>query len=255
MRRSDLLHIMGALGFALGIGLMHPTPMAAQWPNGFTVDQTPHNLTRPASSTDPDMVGRIRDYGEVCTYCHAPHGGPSWGASPRAPLWNRNRPNASYRMPEHNAQNMFQDPSPSDRARVCLSCHDGTIGLDNIVNRPNTYGGPGPANQTIDSCEGCHSGGNPDGGIDWDGVWFRDDMRKQHPVSVVYDPSRRPGEFQAGLGGSVGPLPLYNGKVECQTCHEPHSQQFKFFLRISNVGNSMCLVCHVTPPTEPVHQR
>jgi len=249
------------LRLAIRVALLTPIGIAArverspaQWPNGITVDQTPHNLIRPASSTDPDMVGRIRNFGEVCVYCHASHGGPNWQAAPRAPLFNRNRPNASYRMPQHSNQAMIQDPAPSDKSRLCLSCHGGTIGLDDITNLPNSYAGPPPANSTIDDCEGCHSGGNPAGGIDWEGVWFRPDMRKQHPFSVLYDPSRRPGEFKAATGSAVNGLPLYQGKVECGTCHEPHSQQFRFFLRGSNAGNALCLRCHNSVPPDPVHQ-
>lgn len=228
---------------------------SGQWPNGLTVDQTPHNLTIPASSTDPEMVGLVRDYGEVCVYCHGPHGGPDWAGKPGFVLWNRDRPNPGYRMPEHAQSRMLQDPAPSDRSRICLSCHDGSIGLDVITNVPNSYTGPGAAATTIDECESCHSGGNPAGGIDWEGVYFDPDMRKQHPISVLYDPSRRPGEFQPATGGSVGGVPLYEGKVECQTCHEPHSQQNGFFLRQSNLGGSLCLVCHTSMPTEPVHQQ
>lgn len=229
------------------------SPAPGQWPNGTTVDQTPHNLTRPASNTNPDMVGRIRNYGEVCTYCHTPHGGPGWLGAPRSPLYNRDRPNASYQMPQFDTQRMIQDPAPSDRSRLCLSCHGGTAGLDAITNRPNTYSGPSAANQTIDTCEDCHRGGNPAGGIDWEGVWFRSDMRKQHPFSVLYDPSRRPGEFKAASGAAVNGLPLWNGKVECATCHEPHSQRNRYFLRQPNVSGSFCLLCHNTTPSAVVH--
>lgn len=235
--------------------LLAAAPVAsAQWPNGASVDQTPHNLTRPAANTDPEMVGRIRDFGEVCAYCHSPHGGPAWLAGPGQPIWNRPRPTSSYRMPNHSAQRMIQDPSPSDRSRTCLSCHDGSIGLDEVVNLPNSYTGPPPARSPIDDCEGCHSGGNPAAGLDWEGVWFNPDMRKQHPMSVLYDPSLRPGEFLPAIGGAVGGLPLFGGKVECPTCHEPHSEQHKFFLRQSNAGQGLCLSCHVTVPSSPVHE-
>jgi predicted CXXCH cytochrome family protein len=121
------------------------------------------------------------------------------------------------------------------------------------VNRPNTYTGANPANHRIDECEGCHSGGSPAGGIDWEGVWLQPDMRNQHPFSLLYDPTRRPGQFRAAIGGTVGGLPLINGKVECVTCHEPHSERYRYFLRQSNVGGSLCLVCHVTRPSSPVH--
>ena len=146
-----------------------PSRAAGQWPNGVSVSDTPHNLVVPASNTTPEMNGRIRNYGEVCAYCHTPHEGAGWLGAPRSPLWNRPRPTASYRMPAFNEMRMLQDASPSDRARLCLSCHGGTVGLDAITNRPNTYTGPGPANSMIDDCEGCHSGGNPAAGLVVDG--------------------------------------------------------------------------------------
>lgn len=249
-----MARVRDALGVVVTALALGTAPVAAQWPHGTQVTETPHNLTVPAANTDPEMLGRIRNYGEVCPYCHTPHEGPAWTGSPRAPLWNRTRPTAAYRMPAFSTSRMLQDPSPSDRARVCLSCHGGTIGLDQIGNQPNSYTGPSPAGQTIDVCEGCHSGGSPAGGLDWEGVWFRDDMRKQHPFSVLYDPSRRPGEFKPALGNSVNGLPLYNGKVECATCHEPHSQQFQYFLRQANPSGAMCLSCHNTVPSAPVHE-
>lgn len=249
MRRG----VRGLLLMALLGGGAAPA-LVAQWPNGLHIDQTPHNLTFPASSVDPEMAGRIRNLGEICVYCHAPHGGPQWVVGPGKPLWNRPRPTSAYQMPQHSSQRMAQDPSPSDKSRTCLSCHDGSIGLDAVINLPNSYAGPSPANSTIDECEGCHSGGNPPKGIDWEGVWFRPDMRKQHPISVLYDPSLRPGQFQPAVGGTVGGLPLFNGKVECPTCHEPHSEQHKFFLRQSNVGQALCLTCHVSVPSAPVHE-
>jgi predicted CXXCH cytochrome family protein len=236
------------------LGAVLATLAEAQWPNGVNVTETPHNLTVPAASQASDMRGRIRNYGEVCVYCHSPHEGASWLGSPRAPLWNRPRPNAAYRMPEFSATRMLQDPSPSDRSRLCISCHGGTVGLDGIANLPNSYTGPSAANHLIDECEDCHSGGDPAGGLNWEGVWFREDMRNQHPISVLYDPSLRPGQFKPALGGSVNGLPLYNGKVECATCHEPHSERIKFFLRQSNVGSALCLSCHNTVPSEPVHK-
>jgi predicted CXXCH cytochrome family protein len=230
-----------------------PASAEAQWPNGITVDQTPHNLTRPAASTNSEMQGRIRNYSETCVYCHTPHGGPGWTGGPRPPLFNRSRPNAAYRMPEFSEQRMIQDPAPSDRSRLCLSCHGGTSGLDAITNLPNTYSGPPAANHLIDECEDCHSGGSPAGGIDWEGVWFREDMRKQHPISVLYDPSRRPGAFKPAIGGAVNGLLLRDGKVECSTCHEPHSERYKFFLRAPNVSGSFCLLCHNSAPSAVVH--
>jgi len=215
----------------------------AQWPNGIDVEQTPHNLTRPAGNQDPDMADLLEDYGEVCVYCHTPHGGNSSYA-----LWNRRTPSGPYRIYD-DGTDMIQDSQPTGNSLACLSCHDGTIGLDDILNAPNTYLGPGAARTTIDECEGCHSGGNPDGGIDWEGVWLDTDFRKQHPFSITYDPSLDPGFRPAAVVEAAG-LKLYDNKIQCMTCHDPHTQRFQPFLRMSNSGGSLCTVCHISPPSE-----
>jgi len=253
IRWVPMRHALSCAGALLFLALPARAQRPAGWPSGTLVQATPHNLTVPAASTAPVMTGRVRHWGEVCVYCHTPHGGPDWSGAPRPPLVNRTRPNAAYRMPQHGAQQMLQDPSPSNQSRVCLSCHDGSIALDNIVNRPQPTNALTPLNETIDRCESCHKGGNPAGGLDWEGVWFNPDMRDQHPFSVVYDPSRRPGQFKPASGGTVGGLPLFSGRVECPTCHEPHTEQFRYFLRQSNVGNSLCLACHNSVPADPVH--
>lgn len=219
----------------------------AQWPRGLRVLDTPHNLTRPAKSQDPDMAGRIRDYSDVCSYCHTPHGGITM-----RPLWNRRRPTTAYRMYTSGTINMIIDPSPNDASRACLSCHDGTIGLDDVLNRPNIAGAVNPANSVIKDCEGCHSGGSPDGGIDWEGVWIEPDLRKMHPVSVVYDETRDAGFWPAVTVTAAG-LPLIGGRVECLTCHDPHTQRYAPFLRLPNAGNALCLTCHRTNPGGTAH--
>jgi len=236
VRRAALLALA-----ALAAGLGAPRPSAAQWPNGITIDQTPHNLTRPAKNTDPDMRNRIADFDEICVYCHAPH----WGAGP-TPLWNRPNPAGGYRMPEINDPDMIQDPQPTGNSVKCLSCHDGTIGLDGVIKPPITFSGP-RFGQTIDECEGCHSGGNPAGGIDWEGVWLDTDLRKQHPFSVLYDPSRDPN-FRSIAEVEAAGLVLYDGKVQCMTCHEPHTERYRPFLRIPRTG--FCSVCHIGNPGE-----
>ena len=84
-----------------------PTSLASQWPSGLAVEETPHNLRVPASNTDPDMAGLIEDFGQVCTYCHAPHGGQT-----DRPLWNRFTPSGPYRMYD-DPLDMIADPQPT----------------------------------------------------------------------------------------------------------------------------------------------
>ena len=218
--------------------LRSATSAHAQWPTGVTVEHTFHNLTVPASNRSSDMAGLITNYNEVCVYCHAPHGGRT-----DRPLWNRPIPRGPYRMYDEDLD-MIADAQPTGNSLSCLSCHDGTIGLDEIINPPNAHTGPGAAATSIEECDGCHSGGNPKGGLDFEGVWMRPDkLRDQHPISILYDPSRDPS-FRTAAEIEAAGLKLFDGKVQCMTCHEPHSQRFRPFLRVNNTGQSLCQVCH-----------
>jgi len=145
---------------------------------------------------------------------------------------------------------MLADAQPTGNSVSCLSCHDGTVGLDEILNPPNGYTGEGPAANPIEACGLCHSGGNPRGGLDFEGVWFKpEDLRDQHPISILYAPGRDLG-FNSAAEIQAAGLKLFDGKVQCMTCHEPHSQRFRPFLRIPNTGQNFCMVCHRNQPGE-----
>jgi predicted CXXCH cytochrome family protein len=102
---------------------------------------------------------------------------------------------------------------PSGSSLLCLSCHDGMSA--EVVRR--------------------HQGG----------LW---DDRSSHPVSVVYDPYadgklRPTGVLKSAglkLSGDGGEL-----RVECTTCHDPHSNRNGDFLRMSNDRSRLCLSCHM----------
>jgi len=215
--------------------------LSGQWPSGLAIEDTPHNLQVPALSLDPEMFGLVVNYQQTCAYCHAPHGGET-----DRPLWNRLTPTGPFRMYD-DGTGMILDPQPTGNSLSCLSCHDGTIGLDEIIVQPTNFSG-NPAGTRIDECEDCHSGGNPAGGIDWEGVWLDTDLRDMHPISILYDPSRA-ANFRSVAEVEAAGLPLFEGKVQCMTCHEPHSQQFQPFLRLPT-GGSFCLICHTQMPSE-----
>lgn len=137
--------------------------------NRNSVANTRHNLTV-SYSRDPDgagwqigmdqyvegsggTMGRWNQYGEVCVYCHTPHGASS---TEPGPLWNRasSRGDSQYwrygdtTMSGQVAQTQYGDfpwPSLAGRTRrmnlhsmMCLSCHDGTVGMDAVLNMPGS---------------------------------------------------------------------------------------------------------------------
>ncbi len=214
----------------------------AQWPNGSVVTQTVHNLSRTAR-VDP-MRNFISNYREACVYCHTPHAGRT-----ERPLWNRVLPNGPYRMYDAGALTMIPDAQPTGTARLCLSCHDGTRALDDVINQPLTHTGPSAPGETIKRCAtDCHKGGDPEGGFNWEKVWFQQDFTKQHPFSIQYDATRN-ASFQPAAAVEAAGLKLEDGRVQCNTCHDPHTQQNRKFLRIPNTAGSLCLACHRTPPS------
>ena len=239
MNRQLALGLFCAAFLVLAIALK----VWAQWPMGLEVAETPHNLIRPASVTDPDMAGLLENYNEVCVYCHASHGGSTAQA-----LWNRRAPSGPYEMFD-DGTSMIMDSQPSGNSLACLSCHDGTIGLDDILDPPATYTGGGAVGTSIEECEDCHRGGDPPGGVDWEGVWFDTDLRKHHPISLLYDPSRAPN-FRSVAEVETAGLEFFEGKIQCMTCHEPHKQEFRPFLRVTMSSRALCFVCHTNNPGE-----
>lgn len=144
--------------------------------NAFAQDNvtiTKHNLSASNGGTVPTGA-TLADYGEICVYCHTPHGGQV-----EAPLWNRTFSTATYQMYTSSTIDMTADGQPTGISMACLSCHDGTIGLDVIVNPPNRAGTPAVPATLI----GTNT--MPAASIALLGV----DLRNDHPVSVVYDNS------------------------------------------------------------------
>ena len=115
------------------------------------VRTTLHNL----GSSNPIGTTNIAGGGtsEVCVFCHTPHGASKTNVG-AAPLWNRLMPVAgTYSMYDApNFDNVSTDGEPVGVSLACLSCHDGTIALDALINGPGSgqffagnlgSGGPG----------------------------------------------------------------------------------------------------------------
>ena len=111
--------------------------IASRFTNMGGITNTRHNLTQaPLGAGALFMDPHRNDYGEVCVYCHTPH-----GASPNvaAPLWNRTASGATYKTYDQLGTSTLTQPvtAPGPSSLTCLSCHDGTLGIDSIINMPN----------------------------------------------------------------------------------------------------------------------
>jgi predicted CXXCH cytochrome family protein len=172
-----------------------------------------------------DIAGSKHDLGgegqEKCLYCHTPHDG-----APDVPLlWNRaTNPPDSYTMYASETLDMVIAEGPQDNSLLCLSCHDGTIAVDN-------FGGATGGTNFVT--------GSANLGLD---------LSDEHPISLTYDPSRDPGNFAALATVAQAGLRFYGSsrdQLECGTCHNAHDPANGSFLRISNAGSAMCQACHL----------
>jgi len=177
---------------------------------------TKHNLS--ASGPGPLKVAGEHD---VCKFCHTPH-----AASPIAPLWNRKDPGSYYQTYESSTM-VAQPGQPSGSSRLCLSCHDGTIALQETYNSRNAISG-----SLYISPE--------------DSGYIGTDLTDDHPISFTYDSS-----LAVQNGALHDPLTLPSQlplgedmQLQCTTCHDAHDDTYGDFLRMSNQESAMCVSCH-----------
>lgn len=228
--------IIISLALIFLVGMLGAGSAFAQFGN--KVADTPHNLRFATKDGMP-----VKDFGQICVYCHTPHNN---NTAIDAPLWNRNTPAGPYTMYSSSSLDMTIAGSPQGVSLACLSCHDGSIGLDQIINIPSGSTVT-PSGTTIETCATqCHTGNNPPDGLNFQGTFLDADLSNDHPISITYDPTKDP-KFHAAASGKVGNLPLYgSGKdqVECASCHNPHDNSNRPFLRMANDNSALCLTCH-----------
>ena len=171
----------------------------------------------------------ITNYNQICVYCHTPHKGLA-----TVPLWNHGPSAATYVMYTSPTIDMTAGTTPGPVSKACLSCHDGTIGLDVITNVPNQTYTPVVNSVKI-----------PAGSL----IGF--DLKDDHPIAVTYN-------NVAGVGGDAAFVAIATVKtaglrfygasanqVECATCHNVHTNQIVPFLRKTNTNSALCLTCHI----------
>ena len=177
---------------------------------------------------------------QACIVCHTPHFANQ--TVPNSPLWNHMLSSASYQVYSSTTMDATVG-QPSGMSKLCLACHDGTVAIDNFGN--NTSG-----TRYID---------------------YRADlgtnMSMTHPISFTYDTQLAttdgqlydPASANSGLGGTIQKDLLFNGKLECSSCHDVHASRSNsgctgchsmhgyresLSLRKSNAGSAFCLTCH-----------
>ncbi|MCB1876705.1 MAG: hypothetical protein KDH88_12100 [Chromatiales bacterium] len=115
--------------------------------------------------------------GEVCVFCHTPHGSDT---NASAPLWNKALPSTTYtRYSSLGTANLDgTEVAVGSVSLACLSCHDGTQAVDVVINKPGT-GGYNAAGSELSTATGSNLSGTPIPNLG-------SDLRDDHPISIDY---------------------------------------------------------------------
>ena len=236
---------------------------------GAAIKDTKHNLGSSGTS-----VNRTDGTAEICVFCHTPHASNTVVTA--APLWNKKVNSGTYTVYTSSTLDSTT-AQPGGISLACLSCHDGTQAMDNMINQPGSGGWT--------SGSGARLSGTWVGTVGADGkmnassvAMLGTDLNNDHPIGIkycgsatwaggdgtngvctdkdfngYYKNSSNSGGFVDGPTGTGGTreksdMWLYAGSggtlmVECASCHDPHSGNATF-LRTVNTGSAVCLACH-----------
>ncbi len=191
-----------------------------------------------APTVRSSIVGSAHDFSglsskqQVCVFCHTPHRADASVVD--APLWNHQVTNRTYQLYDSPTMDAIPD-QPTGASRLCLSCHDGSVAIDSFGGRTGTiYMNPPLA-----------IGADPE------------ELSNDHPISFVYDDALAaqdgelfpPSSTPSGLGGSIQKDLLFNGRMECSSCHDVHNGASAAavnhkLLLITETQSRLCLTCH-----------
>lgn len=183
-----------------------------------TIVASKHNL----SASGPGPVTASSE-SQICVFCHTPH-----QSSPIAPLWNRNSPGINY-VPYSSSTAIAAPGQPTGDSLLCLSCHDGTIALGDVLS------------QTSDIVM--------KGGITTIPVGpalIGTNLTHDHPISFEYSSVLASQNGELRDPGTLRPQIQLDssGQLQCTTCHDAHDDQFGKFLVWPNSRSQLCVECH-----------
>jgi len=265
--RKELKISKGSKGILLGltilaVSLILLTDESFSGTSGPGVRGTRHDLS-PTGSTQFQFA-RPGVVEEICVFCHTPH----LGNKGIMPLWNRSLSPTTFTMYSSVTFNMGPVAAIGATSALCMSCHDGIMAMNMVVNSPGRGStGSIPLFGSYSKIGEVYYQGSP-WGI-WDNIGGGNDttsaanLSDEHPVSFTYNNAAdlQGNNFPAASGGTIqgavttARYRLYgtgNDQFECSTCHDVHDTATYatkdvsevFFLRTSNEQSRMCRDCH-----------
>jgi len=200
---------------------------------------------------------------QTCIFCHTPHRGAT-----QQLLWNRNAQTTTYNWGGTAATTAGTPLATNLRPQsmACLSCHDGTVGLGDVINS-NGAAAQFPMVGNVDAQNRLTGGMR---------VGVAGNLSGNHPISIAYPRTGGSTYFTNTSGvtlltdfrvvattGCATPtglcttatggnnITIYadgtNGYgIECGSCHDVHNRFAGngYFLRASTARSEICLACH-----------
>jgi hypothetical protein len=194
-------------------------------------------------------------YQNPCQVCHIPHKAAPAGAA-NAPLWNHAiATNATTKYVTYDQAgsatfNALQlGPLTLGSSIACLSCHDGSIAINQSYGK-TTFNGNGGAATNVPSF--AIETFNPATGL-FDGTGTS--LTRMHPIGVSYPLARLADPdlvATPALGSGTTFARMLQGPsqtVECASCHDIHrtigaSATVSHDLIVDLNGGQLCLTCH-----------
>lgn len=197
---------------AISLVLLFTAPGFSQ-----SVVNTVHNL----SASGPGDLHAVSE-SEICVFCHTPH-----RSKANSPLWNRNDPGVVYDL--YQSTTIQASPGqPDGSSLLCLSCHDGTIAMGNVLSRETNIDFSGGVTYMPAGSSNLSS-----------------NLSDDHPVSFAYNSALASADGQLRDPAAISfPVSLINGKVQCTSCHDPHKNIYSDFLLVSSQFSELCYSCH-----------
>ncbi len=208
-----------------------------------------HDLRVTSTKTNAAFIAGASD--RLCSYCHTPHV-PAAGI--KVPLWSR-AAKADQSWGAYSSSTMDAtaiDPSVStgdqhkNESNMCLSCHDGSAMYTSAsyVKRPHVQTG-----WTAFETRTVNFTGRERNRI-VNGTDYTN-LSHTHPVNFNYaDALTTDGALHnpvhpqyAYLDGTTKVGRLFNGKVQCSSCHNPHKTDTKMIQGTTSDGK-LCVACH-----------
>ncbi len=167
--------------------------------------------------------------GQICIVCHTPHNAV---VMTDAPLWNHQNTSTVFTLYSNVTSSTFNAVAsqPDGSSKLCLSCHDGSVALENF----------GTTTTGTHFIAGGYNLGN--------------NLSNDHPVSFLYDNAlaildgglKNPTTATGVGAGTISATMLFNGRMQCASCHDVHnSAGLPSLLVKSNNTSALCLTCHI----------